>query len=141
MHNPSTDNGSWAADLSSSLNGSVEPYSLHQSQYLSEKRIAQRLHQKKMQARAIVGYPAADGPKVDSPKVDSPKVGAPKAAPKADDDVRSTGTVPSKFEYLYLNVLPSEDKHLVPFSKEWERRDEEEDRQLKAAISSICRGC
>ena len=28
MHNLSIDNGSWAADLSSSLNGSVEPYSL-----------------------------------------------------------------------------------------------------------------
>ena len=103
-----------------------------QSQYLREKRIAQRLHQEKMQARLIVGHPAVDGPKVDNPKV---------GAPKADDDVRSTGTVPSKYGYLYLNTLPSEHKHLIPFSKEWQRREEEEDRRLKATITNICRGC
>ncbi len=108
-----------------------------QSQYLREKRIAQSLHQKKMQARPIVGNPVGDGPKVDNPKVDNPKVGA----LKADDDVRSTGTVPSKYDYLYLNTLPREGKHLIPFSKDWQRREEEEDRRLKAAITDICRGC
>ena len=103
-----------------------------QSQYLREKRIAQHLHQKKMQARPIVGNPAIDGPKADNPKV---------GARKADDDVRSTGTVPSKFDYLYLNTLPSEDRHLIPFSKEWQQREDEEDQRLKAAITNICRGC
>lgn len=103
-----------------------------QSQYLREKRMAQHLPQKKMQARPIVGNPAVDGPKVVNPKV---------GAPKADDDVRSTGTVPSKFDYLYLNTLPREDKQLIPFSKEWQQREDEEDQRLKAAITNICRGC
>ncbi len=94
--------------------------------------MAQHLPQKKMQARPIVGNPAVDGPKVVNPKV---------GAPKADDDVRSTGTVPSKFDYLYLNTLPREDKQLIPFSKEWQQREDEEDQRLKAAITNICRGC
>jgi hypothetical protein len=62
-------------------------------------------------------------------------------ASKVDDDVASTGTVPGKYDYLYLNTLPSEDKHLIPFSKEWQQREEEEDRRLKAAITNICRDC
>lgn len=102
------------------------------SQYLRETRIAQHLHQKKMQARPIASNPAVDVPKVDNPKV---------GASKVDDDVKSTGTVPSKFDYLYLNTLPSKDRQLIPFSKEWQQREDEEDQRLKAAITNICRGC
>jgi hypothetical protein len=45
---------------------------------------------------------------------------------KLYNDVASTGSVPSKFQYL------------KPFSEEWKQRQEEDARRMKAA-TTICR--